>query len=163
MRRVSLYTAMAVLLAATSAMAQPTKATNSATIAGGPHDLSTGSALNTTDTTIDGQTCIFCHVPHGGSTNQPLWNRSNPTGGSYQVYTSSTMKVAAPTGSTVATGISGACLSCHDGTIAVDVLTNVNGVAFAGGATFTKVTAGDRKSTRLNSSHVALSRMPSSA
>ena len=135
MRRVSVMAGMALLLFATSSMAQ----TTNAHIAGGPHDLSAGSALRTTNTTIDGQTCIFCHVPHGGSTAVPLWNRSNPTGSSYSVYTSSTAKVTAPTGSTIAAGISGACLSCHDGTIAVDVLTNVNGVAFAGGATFTKV------------------------
>jgi predicted CXXCH cytochrome family protein len=105
-------------------------AQNTATIAGGPHDLSAGSAVRNTNTTINGQTCIFCHVPHSGSTNLPLWNRSAPTGATYQIYTSSTMLATAPSASTVAGGISGACLSCHDGTIALDVVTNVNGLPF---------------------------------
>ena len=147
MRRACLLAAGAVLLLANSSYAQFT-----ATIAGGPHDLSNGSAVRNSNATINGQTCVYCHVPHGGSTNQPLWNRSNPTGASYQVYTSSTSKTVA-TGSAVAAGISGACMSCHDGTIAMDVLTNVNGIAFGTGATGGSVsfTAGPtRKATYTN-------------
>ncbi|MEQ1729620.1 MAG: hypothetical protein ABL982_14705 [Vicinamibacterales bacterium] len=147
MRRACLLAAGAVLLLANSGYAQFT-----ATIAGGPHDLSNGSAVRNSNATINGQTCVYCHVPHGGSTNQPLWNRSNPTGASYQVYTSSTSKTVA-TGSAVAAGISGACMSCHDGTIAMDVLTNVNGIAFGTGATGGSVsfTAGPtRKATYTN-------------
>ncbi len=147
MRRVCLLAAGAVLLAANSSYAQFT-----ATIAGGPHDLSNGSAVRNSNATINGQTCVYCHVPHGGSTNQPLWNRSNPTGASYQVYTSSTSKTVA-TGSAVAAGISGACMSCHDGTIAMDVLTNVNGIAFGTSPTGGSVafTAGpNRKATYTN-------------
>ncbi len=147
MRRACLLAAGAVLLLANSSYAQFT-----ATIAGGPHDLSNGSAVRNSNATINGQTCVFCHVPHGGSTNQPLWNRSNPTGASYQVYTSSTSKTVA-TGSAVAAGISGACMSCHDGTIAMDVLTNVNGIAFGTAPTGGSVsfTAGpNRKATYTN-------------
>lgn len=125
MKRASLIAGLALLLTASGSYAQ----TTSATIAGGPHDLSSGSAVRNTNTTINGQTCIFCHVPHGGSTSQPLWNRSNPTGTGYQTYTSSTSDATA-TAAAVASGVSGACLSCHDGTIAMDVVTNVNGVAF---------------------------------
>lgn len=147
MRRACLLAAGAVLLLANSSYAQFT-----ATIAGGPHDLSNGSAVRNSNATINGQTCVYCHVPHGGSTNQPLWNRSNPTGASYQVYTSSTSKTVA-TGSAVAAGISGACMSCHDGTIAMDVLTNVNGIAFGTAPTGGSVsfTAGpNRKATYTN-------------
>lgn len=147
MRRACLLAAGAVLLVANSSYAQFT-----ATIAGGPHDLSNGSAVRNSNATINGQTCVFCHVPHGGSTNQPLWNRANPTGASYQVYTSSTSKTVA-TGSAVAAGISGACMSCHDGTIAMDVLTNVNGIAFGTAPTGGSVsfTAGpNRKATYTN-------------
>ena len=147
MRRACLLAAVAVLLLANSSYAQFT-----ATIAGGPHDLSNGSAVRNSNATINGQTCVYCHVPHGGSTNQPLWNRSNPTGASYQVYTSSTSKTVA-TGSAVAAGISGACMSCHDGTIAMDVLTNVNGIAFGTAPTGGSVsfTAGpNRKATYTN-------------
>jgi predicted CXXCH cytochrome family protein len=113
-------------------------------IAGGPHDLTSGSALRNTNTSIAGQTCIFCHVPHGGNNTIPLWNRGAPTGGAYQLYTSSTTN-STTTAGTVAASVSGACLSCHDGTIAVDVLANVNGLAFGPAVAFTR--QGTAKST----------------
>jgi predicted CXXCH cytochrome family protein len=136
MRNLILSAGVAVVVMSSTMSAQFT-----ATIAGGPHDLSNGSAVRNTNATINGQTCVFCHVPHGGSTAMPLWNRSNPTGAGYQLYTSSTMTATA-TAAAVAGGISGACLSCHDGTIAMDVVTNVNGLAFGtaptgGSVTFT--------------------------
>lgn len=120
------------------------QAQRTSVIAGGPHDLSAGSAVRNTNTTIDGQTCIFCHTPHGGSNSIPLWNRRSPTGAAYQLYTSSTSDVTS-TAATVAASISGACLSCHDGTIAMDVLANVNGLAFGPAVAFTR--QGTAKST----------------
>jgi len=108
-------------------------------IAGGPHDMTTGSALRNSITAIAGQTCVFCHVPHSGNNLIPLWNRNPPSGGAYQLYTSSTTDVTTTTAQ-VAASVSGACLSCHDGTIAVDVLLNVNGLPSAGGGTFTRQT-----------------------
>lgn len=113
-----------VLLVASGAYAQ-------SQIATGPHDFSAGSALRNSTTAIDGQTCIFCHTPHGGSLSIPLWNRSN-TSSTYQTYTSSTMDAAAPSSATIQSSVSGACLSCHDGSIGIDVLTNVNGAASTG-------------------------------
>jgi predicted CXXCH cytochrome family protein len=95
-------------------------------IAGGPHDLSNGSALRNTNTAIDGQTCVFCHVPHGGNTSIPLWNRTPVSGAGYQLYSSTTTSSVA-TVAGVTYGVSGACMSCHDGSIAVDVLLNLNG------------------------------------
>jgi predicted CXXCH cytochrome family protein len=122
---------------------------NTAVIAGGPHDLTNGSALRNTNAAIAGQTCVFCHTPHGGSNTIPLWNRRAPTGGAYQLYTSSTTDVTTTTGA-VAASVSGACLSCHDGTIAVDVLADVNGLAFGPSVTFTR--QGTAKSTYANGS-----------
>jgi hypothetical protein len=29
--------------------------------------------------TNEDEVCIFCHTPHGGTLDGPLWNRSNPT------------------------------------------------------------------------------------
>jgi predicted CXXCH cytochrome family protein len=124
--------ACSVLTATASLHAQ-----NTSVIAGGPHDLSGGSALRNTNTSINGETCIFCHTPHGGSNSIPLWNRGNPTGAAYQLYTSSTSDVTT-TAAQVAASVSGACLSCHDGTIAVDVLADVNGLAFGPAVTFTR-------------------------
>src|ERR1700704_647652 len=68
-------------------------------IAGGPHDLTNGSAVRNTNTSIAGQTCEFCHVPHSGNNLIPLWNRQQPTGATYQLYTSSTTDVTTTTAS----------------------------------------------------------------
>jgi len=127
-----LLTGLAAALATT-----PLHAQNTSVIAGGPHDLSGGSALRNGDPSIDGQTCIFCHTPHGGDNSIPLWNRLSPTGGSYQLYTSTTSD-ATTTAAQIANSVSGACLGCHDGTIAVDVLANVNGLAFGPSVAFTE-------------------------
>jgi len=119
------------------AVSAAASAQNTSVIAGGPHDLSNGSAIRNTNATIDGQTCVFCHTPHGGSNTIALWNRRGPTGAAYQLYTSSTSDVTT-TSAQLANSGSGACLSCHDGTIAVDVLTNVNGVPFGSAVSFTR-------------------------
>lgn len=62
----------------------------------------------------DGDVCIFCHAPHKGRLQTPLWNRDDSTT-SYLTYESTTFKgtVAQPNGTTKL------CLSCHDGTIAL--------------------------------------------
>jgi predicted CXXCH cytochrome family protein len=122
----------------------PVSAQNTSVIAGGPHDLSGGSALRNANATINGQTCIFCHTPHGGGNTIPLWNRSSPSGAAYQLYTSTTTD-STTTSAQVASSVSGACLSCHDGTIAVDVLADVNGLAFGPAVSFTR--QGTAKST----------------
>lgn len=66
--------------------------------------------------------CVFCHTPHHGDTSvaAPLWNR-RVGGGPYTMYNSPTIDmVIAPQPQ----GVSLACLSCHDGTIAFDQLRN---------------------------------------
>jgi len=132
MRRTLTLAVLALLTASTAALAQTTSV-----IAGGPHDLSNGSALRNTNGSINGQTCVFCHTPHGGANSIPLWNRSTPTGTTYQLYTSSTSDVTT-TGAQIAASVSGACMSCHDGTMAMDVLLNVNGLAFTPAVGFTR-------------------------
>lgn len=91
------------------------------------HNMSARAAANPTQLTNYGEVCVYCHTPHGGSnsTNAPLWNRNfGPASGAYQMYNnawSSTidMQVAASP-----QGVSLACLSCHDGTIGLDVIVN---------------------------------------
>ena len=63
------------------------------------------------------QVCVFCHTPHNGSREAPLWNRSS-SGQTYAPYTSSTAQAhpGQPTGN------SKLCLSCHDGTIALGLV-----------------------------------------
>ena len=130
MTRRLLGAALIVLAGATAASAQ-------ATLAGGPHDFSAGSAIRNTDASINGQMCVFCHTPHKGSVSVPLWNRTGSTA-TYTVYTSSTLDAALPTSAAIQSSVSGACLSCHDGSIAIDVLTNLNGVAKAASTAFTR-------------------------
>ena len=88
-------------LAATRAMAG---------ITGSDHDFSTES-WNTT-----GQTCVVCHTPHNANSGvTPLWNHATTTS-AFTVYTSPSLDavVGQPSAS------SKACLSCHDGTVALD-------------------------------------------
>lgn len=77
------------------------------------HNLS-ASSLNTVRATSEGELCVFCHVPHQGRTDAPLWNRGSSVA-AYTPYTSSSLQGATgqPNGS------SKLCLSCHDGTIAL--------------------------------------------
>lgn len=132
MKKPLVFLVLVVLAIAAQANAQNY---NSSTIQGGPHDLSAGSAVTNNDATINGQTCVFCHTPHGGKNDKPLWNRNAPTS-TYSLYTSTTT-VATTTSGGLQGSISGACLSCHDGTIGLDVMINANGgtltspVAFA--------------------------------
>jgi len=70
------------------------------------------------------QVCVYCHTPHmpAGRTQDPLWNHTLSTQGSYGVYGSSSMN-AAPTAMTGSDGSVGSlCMSCHDGTVAVNTL-----------------------------------------
>ena len=91
---------------------------------GSAHDF---SALN-----ADQQICIFCHTAHNADTtvkDAPLWNHA-VTKKVFQVYNSPTMNatVGQPSGS------SKLCLSCHDGTVAVDSYGGQTGTIKLGGA-----------------------------
>ncbi|HJV54085.1 MAG TPA: cytochrome c3 family protein [Noviherbaspirillum sp.] len=81
-----------------------------------------------TPTSGNGEICVFCHTPHGSDTSAavPLWNRKLGTPTDYTTYnslgTSSLDGATAPVGS-----VSLACLSCHDGTQAMNVMINKPG------------------------------------
>ncbi len=97
-------------------------------IAGSKHDLSNGGGAN-------GEICVYCHTPHGANITDPngnvvaapLWNRvftTDPT--TYETYAdlgSSTLDG----GETTVGSVSIACLSCHDGTQATNVVINAPG------------------------------------
>jgi len=81
-------------------------------ITGSAHDFS-DDTWNTT-----GQICLVCHAPHNSDvsvSNAPLWNHETTTA-TFSTYNSATMDAA--TGQPDAS--SKLCLSCHDGTVAVD-------------------------------------------
>ncbi len=86
-------------------------------IDGSDHDLATGVADNN-------EICVYCHTPHGANltVEAPLWNKpANTT--TYTTYDSTTVD-----GDVLAVGsVSLACLTCHDGTQAMDTVINAPG------------------------------------
>jgi predicted CXXCH cytochrome family protein len=81
-----------------------------ATVVGSKHDLS-GMGWGTNEI------CIFCHTPHNAKSPQlaPLWNHASTTA-TYTLYSSPTMDQAP----LQPRSPSKHCLSCHDGTVAID-------------------------------------------
>ncbi|MFQ5479121.1 MAG: cytochrome c3 family protein [Candidatus Binatia bacterium] len=76
------------------------------------HDFSNKGWNNT------GEICVVCHAPHNSNTSvsdAPLWNHAVTTA-TFTTYSSATLD--ATTGQP--DGISKLCLSCHDGTVAID-------------------------------------------
>ena len=98
--------------------------TPKAGISGTPHDFSTrgwGSV----------EICKFCHTPHESDKtvpDAPLWNHK-VSSASYTVYSSPTLNavVGQPAAS------SKLCLSCHDGTVAIDSFNGDEGMEFLSG------------------------------
>lgn len=106
-----------------------------AAIADTKHNLGSGAGPAGRNQVSDtAEICVFCHTPHGADVNAPapLWNKrlgaaGTPAGGgTYTTYatlqTPSLDGAVAPVGS-----ISMACLSCHDGTQAMDNIINAPG------------------------------------
>jgi predicted CXXCH cytochrome family protein len=105
-----------------------TSAAFGATIINSKHNLSgsaaagTGPALAGTPGTDNSQICIYCHAPHNAQASIPLWNRNNPAGTGFKLYSGTNMQSRQ-----FATGFSSDstslfCMSCHDGS------TNMNAV-----------------------------------
>lgn len=91
------------------------------------HNLtSTGTGPNKQTSTE--QICVFCHTPHAANTSveAPLWNKGLPSASGYTTY--STANSSTIDGEVLGVGsVSAACLSCHDGTQAMDNLVNAPG------------------------------------
>jgi len=101
--------------------------------------------------------CIYCHTPHGGAPQSPLWNRLDPASmGSFQLFGSAlglaivddpAAKAAAEYGTDAdgyPNGATKLCLSCHDGATAIGQMANGRAIAlssthmdYAGSDTFT--------------------------
>lgn len=119
------------------------------------HNLSASSTNAVRAETVD-EVCVFCHTPHGAYQSRPIWNRNlsyQDNASLYSLYGSTTLdaNVVRPTGA------SKLCLSCHDGTLAIGSLMNLDAqrpatVAMAGGVT--TMPAGPRLlSTDLRNDH----------
>lgn len=74
------------------------------------------------------EVCVFCHTPHGGQIGTaPLWNKNLPAT-TYQLFGSTGGESATLDGQVLVVGsVSQACLSCHDGTQALDNMVNAPG------------------------------------
>lgn len=89
------------------------KISYSQTIIASKHDFSAKSWNST------GEICKVCHIPHNANTavtNAPLWNHQLTSTASFTLYSSGTLNatVGQPDAS------SKLCLSCHDGTVAIE-------------------------------------------
>ena len=100
------------LFAAQSAAAQTDNVVSS------KHNMSARVGL-----TSYGEVCVYCHTPHGGQTSAPLWNRSFSVA-SYQMYDAAHSSTINMTVDPQPSGVALACLSCHDGTVGLDVIVN---------------------------------------
>lgn len=114
----------------------------SAGITGTKHDFSGAgwNVYNATTNPLGGQICSVCHAPHNTSTAGQLWNHAS-TAATFTLYTSATLN-AVP-GQPV--GVSKLCLSCHDGTVALD--------SFGGKTGTTNITGGALLGTALDNDH----------
>ena len=80
-----------------------------------------------------GEICVPCHTPHNAIVPQliPLWNHTAAAGPWFQfVDVGSGTFDAGPIGAPA--GVSLACLSCHDGTVAVDAFGGAVGATMVG-------------------------------
>ncbi len=94
-------------------------------ISGSPHDFS-GSSWNST-----GEICVVCHTPHAADSSAgaaPLWNHQVTTA-TFSLYSSPTLKVQPEQ----PRGVTRLCLSCHDGTVALDSFGGMTGNAYISG------------------------------
>jgi hypothetical protein len=109
MRKINLLVIGAALALPTLAQAAVNKG-----IEGSPHDF---SGTNYTWNTRHG-VCSPCHSAHNTDPAQliPLWNHQTSTG-PFTMYSSPSMDATMPS---TPNGTSLACLSCHDGTVAIN-------------------------------------------
>jgi len=152
MKREKLFTASKLALAASLLM---TASSAMAGIANTKHNLgSNGTGTNKYSGTAE--ICVFCHTPHGADTSAsvPLWNKTLADPTTYTTYaslnTTSLDGATAPVGS-----VSIACLSCHDGTQAMDSVLNEPGsgavvAAYSTGQSWTGPAAGSTPAGSLN-------------
>ncbi len=113
-KNVAWSTLVAALVAAAGAIVMLFAAQGAmAGIAGSKHDFSTGNTWNTT-----GEICVVCHAPHNSGSSSLLWNHSTSAVATYTLYASPSLN--ATLGQPGLGGVSKLCLSCHDGTVAID-------------------------------------------
>lgn len=129
LRRKSVFSLSAFVAVAGGAGLMLAAGVAGASIATTKHNLGTsGNGIATNTFSGTGEICVFCHTPHGADTGAPvpIWNRHLTPGAGYLTYdqlgTSTLDAQVLSVGS-----VSLACLSCHDGTQAMNVMINQPG------------------------------------
>ncbi|MBF0283666.1 MAG: cytochrome c3 family protein [Magnetococcales bacterium] len=109
----------------------PTNFNNTGGIANTRHNLTQSTAgVSGAMITVRnnyGEICVYCHTPHGANENiaAPLWNRTFKSN-TYQTYDQ--LGTSTITANINVPGVNSlTCLSCHDGTVAVDSIINMPG------------------------------------
>lgn len=118
MKRIFIFQAMRSTAIGVLAILGAVGSASAGQITGSKHDFSTTAWAG-------GRICIACHAPHNtdvSTTDAPLWNHTL-SNQSYTLYSSATMDATL----TQPGGLSKLCLSCHDGTVAVDSFGGVTG------------------------------------
>ena len=136
MRRQHLTQLIGTLVVATAMIGLPATAF-AQKISGSAHDFS-GAAWNTSA----GEICNACHTPHNAQaiTDAPLWDHTLTTA-TFVLYSTTTLDATPGQPG----GVSKLCLSCHDGTVALD--------AFGGAAGGTTITGSALFGTDLSNDH----------
>jgi predicted CXXCH cytochrome family protein len=111
------------ILAAVIVLAMFAVGTVNAQMSGGKHDLKTNAGDLGNKTAGGTDLCRFCHTPHNGFSDAPLWWRTGPDTTTFTPYSSNTMNASMGQ----PTGVSKGCLSCHDGVTAFDALAGDTG------------------------------------
>jgi len=113
MRRGTIFVAALALLAPTMALG--------GTLVNSKHDLSSAST-GPNKSSSQNQLCVFCHVAHNSqpAVGRPLWNHAMTTQNLTWNPATTVRGTSLPTDIT-GTALNGsrACMSCHDGTVAV--------------------------------------------
>jgi predicted CXXCH cytochrome family protein len=100
-------------------------------IDGSKHDFSaTGAAGTFQDANTTGEICNTCHAPHNpvAASDGPLWDHT-VTSESFTGYTSPNDTIDATDVNDTIGAVSKLCLSCHDGSVAVDAFGGGGGTA----------------------------------
>jgi len=88
-------------------------------MAGGPHDLIALTGVDLPPGMASQDLCRFCHTPHNSGTVAPLWDRQPAATVSFDLYPGPGGTMA---GTPSLSGVSGGCMSCHDGATAFDAI-----------------------------------------
>ena len=98
-------------------------------VAGTKHNFTSSASSPDAYFTGASQVCAFCHTPHNASNPQLPLGSHEPSSQTYTMYNSPTMDMSR---TPQPNDPSLVCLSCHDGTIAVNALNPVPGTTGSG-------------------------------